>query len=102
MGQFKPFALILLSSVLLVLSASACTDMTNLIASVVFDGDICSSAAFTSGDGSTVNGNITAVAAVTLGANSIVNGNITAGEAFTSGDGATVNGNIDAGADRKS
>src|SRR3989338_9466680 len=93
------FGMILLLCSFLVTNAFACTDMTNVVASTVFNGDICSSAAFTSGASSTINGNIVAAAAITLGAGSKVTGSLQAGAAITLGANAHVGFSIHAGAD---
>ncbi len=72
-----------------------CTDITTLGVGGL-SGDICSSAAFTSGASSIITGNLSALAGVTTGADSIVTGNVSAGAAFTSGANSTVNGNVTA------
>jgi hypothetical protein len=77
---------------------NTCLDITNLIAGVTLDNNVCSSAAFTSGADSVVNGYVHAAAAVTLGANSIVNGNVVSGAGFTSGANSIVYGNVNNGA----
>jgi predicted acyltransferase (DUF342 family) len=64
---------------------SACVDITNIAANTLFTGDICSSAAFTSGANSQITGNVQAMAAITLGASSTVSGNIHAAAAITLG-----------------
>jgi len=76
----------------------ACVDITNVVASTIFNGDICSSVAFTSGASSQINGNVQAVAAITLGASCTVTGSLQAGAAITTGAGSTVSGNIHAAA----
>ncbi len=78
--------------------ATTCQDVTTLVAGGS-SGNICSSAAFTSGANSIVNGWVTAKAATTLGATSRVLGDVTAGAAYTSGDGSVVNGNVSASGD---
>jgi hypothetical protein len=83
------------SPVPVVEAAGVCQDVTTLVAGGS-SGNICSSAAFTSGANSTVNGSVTAKAATTLGATSRVHGNVTAGAAYTSGDGSVVDGNVSA------
>src|SRR6185436_5082679 len=86
------------SPVAVVGAPGACQDVTTLVAGGS-SGNICSSAAFTSGANSTVNGWVTAKAATTLGATSRVHGNVTAGAAYTSGDGSVVDGNVSASGD---
>lgn len=71
-----------------------CVDITNVVASTIFNGDICSHAAFTSGANSIINGNVYAVADITLGSNSIVNGDVHAKGDVTMGQSAVVTGNV--------
>jgi len=82
-------------AVVVAVPAGVCQDVTTLVAGGS-SGNICSSAAFTSGANSTVNGSVTAKAATTLGATSRVHGDVTAGAAYTSGDGSVVDGNVSA------
>ena len=86
------------SPVPVVEAPGVCQDVTTLVAGGS-SGNICSSAAFTSGANSTVNGSVTAKAATTLGATSRVHGSVTAGAAYTSGDGSVVDGNVSASGD---
>src|SRR3989338_1722823 len=95
----NPSLLVLFCCSFFVLHVSACTDITNVIASTVHNGDICSSAAFTSGASSTINGKIVAAAAITLGASTKVTGSLQAGAAITLGANANVGLSIHAGAD---
>src|SRR3989338_2932413 len=91
--------LLLISFSLLVLNVSACFDMTNVAATTIFTGNICSSSSVTTGADSTVNGDIYAVTAITLGADSIVSGQVQGGAAITLGANSFVGKNIHAGGD---
>jgi len=73
-------------------TSAGCFDITNVIASTTFNGDICSSAAVTIGASAIVNGNILAEEAITLGASSVIHGNLNAGAAITLGAQSTVYG----------
>jgi len=78
--------------------SSTCAVITSLDSNHVINGDVCSSAAFTSGSNSIVNGNIYAVGAITTGAGSLVTGSMSAGGAITTGVSSIVDGNVGAGA----
>ena len=78
-------------------ASGLCNDITNIIASTTFNGNICSSAGFTAGASSVINGNIVAATAITIGASSVVNGNIDAGAAVTLGASTIIVGSINAG-----
>src|SRR3989338_3466537 len=77
---------------------ASCADITNIAANIVFNGDICSSSAVTTGADSTVNGNIKAMSSITLGANSLVTGQLEAKAAITLGANSVVNGFVHSGA----
>ena len=92
-GAFFVFFYLLTSS-----AATPCADISNVVASTVNTGNICSSSAFTSGASSTIVGNIRAVEAITLGANCIVNRGLRAGAAITLGANSLATGCATAGA----
>jgi len=78
-------------------TTDTCTDVTTVVVGDKI-GNVCSSAAFTAGAGSTIDGYVNAYADVTLGSlcKVVGIGNVSSGAAFTSGDGCVVKGSVSA------